>query len=70
MTPSNSLALTGFAAFCAAMVNSPVVSFVLIVAILLTCVVVMTCTLLQCRASNKRARKKRGVDNERAARWA
>lgn len=58
MTPAHSVALTGFAAFCAAVISDPIISFFLMAVILFTCFVVVTHILLSCWAANRRGAKR------------
>ena len=58
MTPAHSVALTGFAAFCAAVISDPIVSFLLMAVILLTCLVVVVHILLSCWIANRKGAKR------------
>lgn len=67
--PNNvAIGLTGFAAFCAAVIKDPVVSFVLILAILLTCMTVIIHIWLSCwKANRKGVRRARAATKPRKA---
>lgn len=52
--------LTGFGAFCAMMVQNPVVNFTLMVIFLLTCFTVLTHIGVSCWKANRKERKRNG----------
>lgn len=54
-----SAAVTGGAAMCAQLVNSPVANALIMIIVLLTCAVVMGHILINCWITNRRAKRKR-----------
>lgn len=60
------VAVTGGAALCAQVANSPVANALTMIIVLLTCVVVMGHILINCWLTNRRVKKKREAARGRA----
>lgn len=65
-TVKQAVAVTGGAALCAQLVNSPVITALTMIAVLLTCITVMGYILINCWMANKKAKRKKEAARGRA----
>lgn len=60
------VALTGGAALCAQLVNSPIANALTMIMVLLTCITVMGYILINCWLTNRKAKRKKEAARGRA----